>query len=132
MIDRAELLGELLAKGRSATLRARGGSMWPAIRDGDVLTLSPLGGAAPLRRGDVVALHCGGALVVHRVVRCEPGGVVLRGDALPREDGAFAVSAVLGRVVSVQRGSRKAPPGRGTAAPLHRLILRAVRKVRAW
>jgi hypothetical protein len=148
VIDRSDLLGELLAKGRCATLRARGGSMWPAIRDGDVLTLAPLRGgdqsrtaplhrrdeswAAPLRAGDVVALRCGEALVVHRVVRCESGGVVLRGDALPREDGAFAASAILGRVVAVRRGSRRLRLGRGALAPLHRLLLRALRKVQAW
>jgi phage repressor protein C with HTH and peptisase S24 domain len=140
VIDRAELpdlFAELLAKGHRATLRARGGSMWPAIRDGDVLTLAPLragdeGGPPAVRPGDVVALRCGEALVVHRVVRCEGGGVVLRGDALPREDGAFAASAILGRVVAVRRGSQELRLGRGALAPLQRLVLRALRKVRAW
>ena len=48
-------LEELLAAGTAVRFRAEGGSMDPAIRHGDVVTLEPLG-TAPLSPGEVVAV----------------------------------------------------------------------------
>ena len=64
-----ELLTAVLARGSLFRFQARGFSMSPFIRDGDVLTLAP----APdrLRIGDVVAFinPCNQQLSVHRLVR---------------------------------------------------------------
>lgn len=126
----ADLFEELLRRGHSATLRARGGSMWPSLRDGDVVTVAP---ARSVRRGEIVAVRCGDALVLHRAVSVEPGGaqVVLRGDSLPAADGKFALDEILGRVVSVRRGARTLAPGRGRLAFAGRLWQRIARRVRA-
>src|SRR5207249_3763069 len=59
------LLEELLARGHSATLRVSGGSMWPALRDGDVVTLAP---ATTFHPGDLAAALAGNDLVIHRVI----------------------------------------------------------------
>lgn len=39
---RLDLVEEHLRQGRRVRLRARGSSMWPAVRDGDILTLAPV------------------------------------------------------------------------------------------
>ena len=49
-----ELLQATLAEGAPFTFRARGSSMHPFIKDGDVITVSPLGEDSP-GLGDVVA-----------------------------------------------------------------------------
>lgn len=74
------LLVEVLARGAAFRFRAGGYSMSPFIRDGDVLTVVPLGGRA--RRGDVVAYLRpeDGMLAVHRVVGRRRGEFVVKGD----------------------------------------------------
>ena len=125
-----DLLEQLLARGQRATVRARGGSMWPALRDGDVLTLQGAGpGAALPAFREVVAVRCGDALVIHRTVRRDACAVVLRGDACPAPDGAFPLAAILGRVVAVRRAGRPVLLGRGLLAPLIR-SLRRLRRLR--
>lgn len=106
--------------------------MWPFLRDGDVVTLAPFCG--PVRLGEVLAARRGEELLLHRVVRLSAKGPVLRGDALPREDGAFAAPQLLGRVVRLRRSGRERAPSRLfalAAAPACRLFLRAVRRSRA-
>lgn len=131
----ATLLGELLGRGQRATLRARGGSMWPFLRDGDVVTLAPL--TAPILLGEVLLARRGDELVLHRAVRLTEGGPVLRGDALPREDGVFPAAQLLGRVVRLRRAGhagRGYPPARLFAlamAPACRLWLRVARRARS-
>ncbi len=148
---RLALLEELLRRGQRATVRARGGSMWPALRDGDVLTLQGITEAlnlqglkysAPsgeitkdldlqsIKHRDAVAVRCGDALVIHRAVRILGDAVLLRGDACPAPDGAFPLSAVLGRVAAVRRNGRAVRLSRGRLAPLFRLLLRAARAFR--
>ena len=131
--DPLDLLAELLGRGKSLAFCARGGSMRPALRDGDVITLAPL--ARPPRRGEVVAARRGGLLAVHRVVALVPGGAVLRGDACAAEDGVFTHDELIGRAVSVRRGQVRLSAGRlggaggralGLLRPLTSAVLRAV------
>ena len=98
--DPLALLALLLANGREATVRARGGSMAPALRDGDVLTLAAPGRFRP---GDLAAARAGDALVIHRVLREERACLLLRGDACRSADGLFVP---LARVVRARRGQR--------------------------
>jgi signal peptidase len=105
------LAAGILQGGSGLRFRARGASMRPFIRDGDVLELQPLDGA-PVRRGDVVLFREGaGRVVAHRVIhlRREDGRVVLRtrGDALACPDGFVSREQVLGRVVALERGGRR-------------------------
>ena len=103
-----ELMRAVLDRGAPFRFRARGWSMAPLIRDGDVITVSPLGRAAP-GIGDVVAFvqPGSGKVVVHRMVaRCR-GGVIVHGDAMPGGvDGIVAASNLLGRVTRVERCGR--------------------------
>lgn len=99
------LAREALASGRSFTFTARGASMRPYLRDGDVVTLAPL--RRRPRLGEVVLLDVGPLGLVHRVVGLAPGGrVCVKGDALPVIDGWFDVSAILASAVEVRRGGR--------------------------
>lgn len=97
-----DLLAELLARGASARFVARGGSMSPWIRDGDVVTVEP--GAA--RRGDVAAFRhsrADGRLRVHRLVRRDADGWLAQGDRLARADGVVPDGEILGVVRQVER-----------------------------
>ena len=52
--DLAGLMRAVLEKGKAFRFEVRGASMRPVIRDGDVVTVSPLAGGAA-KTGDVVA-----------------------------------------------------------------------------
>ena len=108
--DFAELSAEILARGSRVRFRARGRSMAPLIRDGDVLTVEPVSMEA-LRVGDIVFHRAGpGRLVAHRVVTRDVENAELtlttRGDALLGPGERVRADDVLGRVVELQRGNR--------------------------
>ncbi len=93
-----------------------GDSMWPSLRAGDVACVEPLEGAP--RAGDVVLARLPTTLVVHRVLRADASGCVLRGDNSDGEDPVLAPSRVLGRVRRVRRGGEVLEAGRWDVGPL--------------
>jgi hypothetical protein len=101
------LMREVLAKGKPFRFRARGLSMSPFIKDGDVLTVAPLG-TAP-RAGDVAAfLHpATGRLVVHRMIRKRVGRYEFKGDNAHEVEGGVGLERILGIVTSVEREGRE-------------------------
>jgi hypothetical protein len=110
---------DVLAHGKPFRFRAKGVSMSPFIKDGDVLTVSPLPAGAP-RVGAVVAfLRAGQRVVVHRVVGVTPGGYLMRGDGVPSEDELLPPHCVLGAITHVERSGR--PVRLGT--PLERQMI---------
>jgi hypothetical protein len=103
-----------LAGGADAEVPLAGASMYPALREGDRLEVSPIG-ARPPRPGEIVVVCRGERLVAHRLVSLARGVAVTRGDASAADDRPIASSEILGRVVAVRRrGRRRAPPARGS------------------
>jgi len=102
------LADEVLSKGDTLRFRARGISMQPFIRDGDILEIQPNVGEL-FRTTDIVLCKSPkGKLVAHRIVGIKPGGegrakLIIQGDALGQPDGNIDPGDVLGRVVAVIR-----------------------------
>jgi hypothetical protein len=111
--DLTEFMSAVIERRKPFRFTARGYSMHPFIKDGDVLTVAPLAG--PPRRGDVVAAHRAHTqgLVVHRVVAWRSGGYEIRGDNVEEADGVIGPGEVLGVVDSVERDGRQVRLGRG-------------------
>jgi signal peptidase I len=128
----ARLVEDLGRLGISTRFVARGGSMSPWIRDGDLVTVAPLESAIA-RVGDVAAYRRSGSdrLIVHRLVRRSKGAWIAQGDRLPAPDGPVADAEILGIVARVERRGRPAFVPRGLAgvllARLSRLALNARR-----
>jgi signal peptidase I len=121
---------EILVSGHSLQFRARGGSMRPLIRDGDLLEIAPLQ-PNQLSRGDILLYqHSSSQLLVHRLVGIEKTGqqtrLLMQGDAVVHTDGWSTSEQVLGRVVSIHRANRKIslkqPSQRWLAAALAHLL----------
>jgi signal peptidase I len=89
--------------------RADGLSMYPAIRDGELITVGPVD-ADRIVRGDVLLCRSATRLLAHRVVAIAGHGnervLQLRGDAKGACDAPVAVGDVVGRVLSVSRKGR--------------------------
>ena len=109
-----ELSRAVLERGVSFRFRALGGSMYPMIENGDVLTVAPLGRRA-LSPGDVVEfLHPGhGGLRVHRVVGRKNGAYLVQGDGVTEPDGWILRENILGRVTEITRQGRRIHFGLG-------------------
>lgn len=129
--EMAGLVEELAARGVPVRFQAKGGSMSPWIRDGDVVTVAPIGGEAvggnengqsprAPRLGDVAAFRRqpSGRLTVHRLVRREAEGWIARGDRLAGEDGSVRREELLGLVTRVERAGREIWVPRGLAGLL--------------
>jgi hypothetical protein len=109
------LVQAIFSNGTSLRLRARGSSMEPFIRDGDLITIIPLSENKP-GIGNVTAfIHPdSGNLVVHRIIRTQGQGVLIKGD---NEPGNLALSVlpetILGVVRQVERNRHKIHLGIG-------------------
>jgi len=78
--------------------------MLPSIWPGDIACVSRV---VAYRPGDVVLFSRNGRLFVHRVVEMSGGAVVTRGDSMLDADPPVALSDVLGRVESIERGGSR-------------------------
>ena len=107
------MLADVLARGVPFRFEARGYSMLPFIRDGDVVTIAPLRGRRA-RFGEVVAFAGpAGGLVVHRVTARRQGVYEIRGDHLSGSDDVVPFAGVLGAVTRVERRGRPVRLGLG-------------------
>ncbi len=108
-----ELLVAVLEHGRQFRFRAAGMSMFPFIRSGDVVTVSPLKGEP--RIGDVVAFLqvSDRSLTLHRVVGTGRQTYEIRGDSAMQSDGKIPGKNILGRVVKAERNGSEVRLGFG-------------------
>ena len=120
-----ELLRAVMDKGLPFRFRAKGASMSPFIKDGDVITVSPLSGALP-RLGDVVAFTHPNTerLVVHRVVGKKGRYFLLKGDNVSRVENKVSRKKLLGFVNIVERNSKQVFLGLGPERFLIALLTR--------
>ncbi len=111
----SEMAHELLARGLSFRFVARGASMRPFVRDGDLLVVAPEGERALV--GDLVLIP-EGEFTVHRVIARLGHRIWVKGDAMPRIDGVFDRRTIAGRVVELSRAGRLIPHRRRRAIPM--------------
>jgi signal peptidase I len=99
-----ELIEAVHERGASFRFQAKGYSMTPSIRDGDVITIAPLKGIMP-RRGDVLAFRHPERpqMLVHRVLHSTDRRYYIKGDNCPEADGWIPMENVLGLITKVER-----------------------------
>jgi signal peptidase I len=101
----AELMRAVLATGNTFRFSANGISMFPCIRNGDLITIAPI--TNKLQVGDIVAAQSNrNPLLVHRIIRNSPTGFSLKGDNSDAMDGMFPINSILGKVVEVERNHK--------------------------
>lgn len=120
-----ELIEAVHERGAAFRFQAAGHSMTPAIRDNDVIIVSPLGETVP-RRGDVIAFRHPERpqMLVHRVLHAEGRKFFVKGDNCPMADGWVPLENVLGLVTGVDRAGRaRFWPTHAKPAPLANMYL---------
>lgn len=108
------LIRATLERGAVFRFKATGFSMSPFVKDGDVITLSPLFDIPPYF-GDIVAFvrPKTGKLVIHRITGKYAGYYNIKGDNTWQVDSPIAEKNILGRLVKVERDGRHIRFGRG-------------------
>jgi signal peptidase I len=116
-LGQLEILLAMVERDASLRSTARGYSMYPFIRDKDVLTISPLRGRQ-LKAGDVVAFtqNNTGRLAIHRIIEKKESGWLIRGDNCFEPDGVIPDEKVIGIVTRVERAGRDIRLAIGKAA----------------
>jgi signal peptidase I len=109
-----QLLRAVLDEGAPVRFRAKGFSMSPFIRNGDVVTLFPLQESSP-RVGDVIAFVVQGTekLCVHRIVGKKSNLYITKGDNSSEADESVLNENILGFVRRVERNGREVFLGLG-------------------
>jgi len=103
-----ELVKHLVKQGKECRFQAKGYSMSPFIKGGDMTTISPMFGSLP-RLGDVIAfIHPKTEkLLIHRVVRKFGDAYLLKGESALEPDGLIKKEAILGLVTKVERKGKR-------------------------
>ena len=103
-----DLLRSVLDKGASFRFRAKGFSMSPFIKDGDVVTVAPMLGTASGLGDVVVFIHPHtGKLVTHRVVAKRADSYLIKGDNFPEGVDFVPKANILGHVTKVERDGKE-------------------------
>jgi signal peptidase len=140
----SSISNEVLVRGGLFCFKAHGSSMYPFIRDGDILTIQPVE-IETLAIGDVAFYRSTwDRVIAHRVVekKFKNGQCVLtmRGDSGLNTNELVQADHVLGRVMSIQRGEKVIHLDNTfrkltsrlwiTSYPLSSILLRAVLRIK--
>ena len=92
-----EVTRELLGQGLSVRFQARGASMSPAIRDGEVVQVTPVI-VSKLRKDDIVLTRSKNGFRLHRIVLADPAKdeFITRGDCGQENDPMLKGAQILG------------------------------------
>ncbi len=132
-----DLTAELLSRGTTVRFRPSGRSMYPSIREGELITVEPVV-ASDVTPGDIILYRSERGLLAHRVVGSSPtqSSVLsphyfFRGDASLCCDQPVAAGQILGRVLCVERHGRSlALASRG--AKLWHKARRCASRLKGW
>ena len=113
------------AESRSTFFYVRGFSMWPLIRNGEIIKVRYLE-PKYLKRGDILLYKDGQTLLCHRLVRkvkLQAPQFFVQCDSAPGSSVAVGQEEVLGKVVAVKRKDRFLILDRGVLRLLGMLLV---------
>ena len=107
-----DLMKAVLERDLAFRFEARGTSMAPFIRSGDIVTIQPLRDRC-LSKGDVVAFTepLTEKLYVHRIIKKTASRYAVKGDNVSLPDGVIPATRILGVVSKVERKGREVSLG---------------------
>jgi len=134
--DLGQIIQDVLAKDMPIRFKATGNSMYPFIRDGDLLTITPKLQIKP-KIGKVIAFINPGnqSLLIHRIIAKKSSSFLIKGDnSYQKTDGWVHISLILGCVTGIERNNQKIRFGLGIERFVlgflskHNLLKRLIRR----
>ncbi len=86
-----------------------GDSMWPALKQGDLVLLKGVSGIDELKVGDIIGFRHADGVAIHRITRIEGDEIIARGDANFRDDPPVGIEDVVGKVPTILGGTARIP-----------------------
>jgi signal peptidase I len=105
------LADEILAENNQIRFSVKGFSMYPTIRNGDVIEVHR-NHLNSLKNGDIIlSRHNDGLLRAHRIIKVQRVNsitqITTRGDSQIKPDGAVTLKQIIGQVVAVERSGKR-------------------------
>lgn len=85
------------------------GSMWPALKEGDVVLLKGVDSIDDVKVGDIIGFRHQDGFAIHRIASIEGDQITTKGDANTREDEPIEVEAVIGKVPTIAGTTARIP-----------------------
>jgi len=125
LIDLRDIIHDACQKGKSIRFRAYGSSMYPFIRNGDTVTISPCS-SQKMHIGYIAAFvnPQSGSLVVHRVIKISSAMCVTKGDNCHGFDCGVKIGELLGLVTDIERNCKSVKAGLGIERVLIAILSR--------
>lgn len=109
-----EVAHGLLREGKVVRIEATGQSMFPAIKAGSMVHISPVASPDELQQGDIISWFRDDDMVLHRLVyrysKEEENYFITRGDSSMQSDEPVTFGNVAGKVTLVEYRRRKFVP----------------------
>lgn len=100
---RMELYKKTLSQGEDLHIKVGGSSMWPFIKDGEVLLVRRVP-FDQIYQGDVIITYVDQNLICHRVFNKDQQSVRTKADALVGLDAQISKKEILGKAIGIKRG----------------------------
>jgi signal peptidase I len=85
------------------------GSMWPALKEGDVVLLKGVDSIEDVKVGDIIAFRHREGFAIHRIASIEGAQITTKGDANTREDQPIEIEDVIGKVPTIAGTTARIP-----------------------
>ncbi|MBN3040339.1 MAG: S24/S26 family peptidase [Candidatus Omnitrophica bacterium] len=89
---------KILIKGQNLTLRVKGNSMWPFLKDNQIISVARTD-FDNIKRGDILLCYCQERIFCHRLFLKKASSFITKGDAMFGFDPEFDKDQLLGKVV---------------------------------
>lgn len=85
------------------------GSMWPALKKGDLILIKGVFGKEDIKIGDIIVFKNQKGLTIHRVVEIKEDTVLTKGDANNVADSPVTYEEIIGKALSLNNKAFRIP-----------------------
>ncbi len=77
------------------------GSMWPALKKGDMVLIKGIEGKGEIKEGDIIVYENQKGFTIHRVIKINEDTVVTKGDANNVSDSPVKYEKIIGKTLTL-------------------------------
>ena len=85
------------------------GSMWPALKKGDMVLIKGIASSEEIKEGDIVVYKNPKGFTIHRVIEINENTVVTKGDANNVEDSPIKYEEIIGKTLTFNQKPVRIP-----------------------
>jgi len=85
------------------------GSMWPALKKGDLILIKGIAGREDIKEGDIIVYKNPKGFTIHRVIKTNENTVVTKGDANNVSDAPIKYEEIIGKTLTFNQKPVRIP-----------------------